>query len=287
MYRLKQAWDFISENRWIIFQFLFLLYLLVLSWMDIRSRKLSLWLLLAGVPVSVISGIFAADIPAVILTAGGAVGILFLIISRSTGEAFGYGDSILILVMGSFSRILEYPLSADCRVSSGSSFFSSNDGSERIYEKISIPFCAVSDSGVSGRNPDRRILNMEERKNVNGSTVVEMAYIIPLFLFFFVILIHTVFYYHDKVILSGAACETAAVSAQEKRRYGTREFDPEVFFTERIRGKLILLTVGEISITENDNETAVEVSAGRSFMKLNICQKAVAAEPEEVIRWVK
>ena len=27
---------------------------------------------------------------------------LFFIISRSTGEAFGYGDSILILVMGSF-----------------------------------------------------------------------------------------------------------------------------------------------------------------------------------------
>lgn len=188
---------------------------------------------------------------------------------------------------GKLSRILEYPISADRCFSSGSSFFISNDGSERIYEKISIPFCAVSDSGVSGRNPDGRILNMEERKNVNGSTVVEMAYIIPLFLFFFVILIHTVFYYHDKVILSGAACETAAVSAQEKRRYGTREFDPEAFFTERIRGKLILLTVGEISITENDNETAVEVSAGRSFMKLNICQKAVAAEPEEVIRWVK
>ena len=75
---------------------------------------------------------------------------------------------------------------------------------------------------------------MEERKNVNGSTVVEMAYIIPLFLFFFVILIHTVFYYHDRVIRSGAACGTAAVSAQEKRRYGTREFDPEAFFTERI-----------------------------------------------------
>ena len=162
MYRLKQAWDFISENRWIIFQFLFLLYLIVLSWMDIRSRKLSLWLLLAGIPASVISGIFAADIPAVLLTAGGAVGILFLIISRSTGEAIrrqhpdpGHGK---------LSRILEYPISADCRVSSGSSFFSSNDGVERIYEKISIPFCAVSDSGVSGRNPDRRILNMEDGK---------------------------------------------------------------------------------------------------------------------------
>ena len=105
MYRLKQAWDFISENRWILFQFLFLLYLLVLSWMDIRSRKLSLWLLLAGIPASVISGIFAADIPAVLLTAGGAVGILFLIISRSTGEAFGYGDSILITISGIFLGI--------------------------------------------------------------------------------------------------------------------------------------------------------------------------------------
>ena len=130
-------------------------------------------------------------------------------------------------------------------------------------------------------------MDFYRKKELKGSAVVEMSYIIPMILVLFVMIIHAVFYYHDKVILSGAACETAAVSAQEKRRYGTREFDPEAFLTERIRGKLILLTVGEISITENDNETAVEVSAGRSFMKLNICQKAVAAEPEEVIRWVK
>lgn len=128
---------------------------------------------------------------------------------------------------------------------------------------------------------------MGDRKNVNGSTVVEMAYIMPVFLLLFVILIHAVFYYHDKVILNGAACETAVVSAQEKRRYGIREFDPEGFFHDRVDGKLIFLTVREISITENSEETAVEVLAGGSFMKIKICQRAAAAEPEEVIRWVK
>lgn len=33
------------------------------------------------------------------------MGAVFLLLSRITGEAFGYGDSILILVMGSFLGI--------------------------------------------------------------------------------------------------------------------------------------------------------------------------------------
>ena len=102
MYRLEQIWNFINENRWILFQMLFLLYLLILSWMDIRRRKLCLKLLLAGFPAAVLSGVLAADIPAVLLIAGGAVGVVFLCVSRATGEAFGYGDSILILILGSF-----------------------------------------------------------------------------------------------------------------------------------------------------------------------------------------
>ena len=48
-------------------------------------------------------------------------------------------------------------------------------------------------------------------KYVNGSSVVEMAYIMPLFLGLFVILIHAVFYYHDKAVINGAAAETAVL----------------------------------------------------------------------------
>ena len=128
---------------------------------------------------------------------------------------------------------------------------------------------------------------MKGRKCVSGSAVVEMEYLIPAFFLLFVIIIHTVFYYHDKVILSGAACETAVVIAQEARRKGEREFDAEVFFRERIREKLVLLTVSEVNITDSGSEISVEVSARRSFMQLTIQQKAVKAEPEEVIRWTE
>ena len=126
---------------------------------------------------------------------------------------------------------------------------------------------------------------MKGRKCVSGSAVVEMAYLIPAFFLLFVIIIHTVFYYHDKVILSGAACETAVVIAQEARRKGER--DAEAFFRERIREKLVLLTVSEVNITDSGSEISVEVSARRSFMQLTIQQKAVKAEPEEVIRWTE
>lgn len=128
---------------------------------------------------------------------------------------------------------------------------------------------------------------MEERKWVNGSTVVEMAYLIPAFFLLFVLVIHTVFYCHDKVILSGAACETAAVTAQEARRKGDRRFDAEAFFRERIGDKLILLTVSDVSITDGESVVSVEVSAYRSVMKLAIQQKAVKPKPEEVIRWTE
>ena len=40
---------------------------------------------------------------------------------------------------------------------------------------------------------------------LRGSAVVEMSYIIPLFLGLFVLIVHTVFYYHDKAVMNAAA----------------------------------------------------------------------------------
>ena len=64
---------------------------------------------------------------------------------------------------------------------------------------------------------------------VKGSTVIEMAYIIPLFLGLLVLIMHAVFYYHDKAVLNGAAGETAILGAQAARRADT-EYDLESFF---------------------------------------------------------
>ena len=74
---------------------------------------------------------------------------------------------------------------------------------------------------------------------LRGSTVVEMSYIMPVFLILFLYIVNTVFYFHDKAVLNGAACETAVLSAQQKRMKEYGRYDMEEFFRERIHGKLI------------------------------------------------
>lgn len=128
---------------------------------------------------------------------------------------------------------------------------------------------------------------MKERKRVRGSTVVEMAYIMPMFLLLFVLVINTVFYFHDKVILNGAACETAVLGSQRARLKEKEKIDLEGFFMERIKGKLVWMTDVSISVSGGDKEVTVEVRAKRGGMSMSVCQKAVTARPEEMIRWKK
>ncbi len=100
MYRVGNMIFVIKENMWILYQVVFTGYLLFLSVTDIRKRKLRLGILLAGFPIVTAVRLISRDIPAAILLAGAAVGITFLIISKATEEAFGYGDSILIMILG-------------------------------------------------------------------------------------------------------------------------------------------------------------------------------------------
>ena len=55
--------------------------------------------LLLGLGVSGII-IEREDLVLYLVLAGAAVGVVFLLISKVTGEALGYGDSLLILVLG-------------------------------------------------------------------------------------------------------------------------------------------------------------------------------------------
>ena len=125
------------------------------------------------------------------------------------------------------------------------------------------------------------------KKCISGSTIVEMSYIMPMFLFLFIIVIHTVFYFHDKVILNGAAGETAVLGAQRARMKEKEEADLEEFFMDRIKGKLIQMTDVNVSVSEGKDEVKIEVRAERNRMSISICQRAVIARPEELIRWKK
>ena len=121
------------------------------------------------------------------------------------------------------------------------------------------------------------------KRSVKGSAVIEMSYIIPLFLGLFVLIMHAVFYYHDKAVLNGAASETAILGVQAERRADT-EYDLEGFFRERTSGKLIYMTDVDVSVAETDEDVTVTADAQRSFMKLQISQKALSVKPEENIR---
>ena len=62
-------------------------------------------------------------------------------------------------------------------------------------------------------------MDTKKMRWVSGNSVIEMSYIMPLFFSLFVIIIHTVFYYHDKAIIGGAAAESDVMGAQYFRRY--------------------------------------------------------------------
>lgn len=124
---------------------------------------------------------------------------------------------------------------------------------------------------------------------VKGSTVIEMSYIVPLFLGLFVLIMYAVFYYHDKAVLNGAASETAILGVQAERRADT-QYDPEDFFHGRVDGKLIYMIDADVTVSKTDKEIIVTASVQKSFMKLNISQKALIVNPEEKIRrmrWLK
>lgn len=101
MFTLGAA-GFAVENSRLLCRILFIIYMTVLSVIDIKWKKLPLLLLLSGTVFPVAEIIRGTELPLIVLAAGGTVGILFLAVSKVTGEAFGYGDSLLILVMGSF-----------------------------------------------------------------------------------------------------------------------------------------------------------------------------------------
>ena len=79
-----------------------ILYLFLLSLIDIKKRKIPIWGLIIGVAMSVLLQCIIRDKDFILIVSGAMTGIIFIVVSRVTNEKFGYGDSILILALGIF-----------------------------------------------------------------------------------------------------------------------------------------------------------------------------------------
>lgn len=77
-------------------------YLLVLAVIDIKTRRLPTWVLGVGALAALAYQAVWGGRTIVIWGSGAAVGLLFLGIGKVTGEALGYGDGILIGILGIF-----------------------------------------------------------------------------------------------------------------------------------------------------------------------------------------
>ena len=81
--------EMFSDYKWLICQTVFAGYMIVLAVMDIRWKKLSLMILLSGTVPLAAGFLCDREIHIILLAAGAAVGVIFLIISRVTEDSFG------------------------------------------------------------------------------------------------------------------------------------------------------------------------------------------------------
>lgn len=124
-----------------------------------------------------------------------------------------------------------------------------------------------------------------EQYKFRAVLTVELSYLFIILFSIFVIVIHTVFYYHDKNILQGAVNETAVLWAQlERRQDKYTDMSAETFCRERINGKLILFSGISVSVEQTEEEITVIVLAEKGFMKVSVQGTSTIMKPEDKIR---
>lgn len=122
-------------------------------------------------------------------------------------------------------------------------------------------------------------------KRWKASTIVEMAYLMPVILFMWMLVIFALFYYHDKNILAGAAYETAVVGSE--LAHEETEISEEMlteYFQERIHGKLLFFGRASVEVQGGQEEVHVKATASSKGLKLDIGRSAAVTIPEEEIR---
>ena len=122
------------------------------------------------------------------------------------------------------------------------------------------------------------------RKRVRGSFTVEAAIIVPVILFMFGILLHILFYWHDKNILMSTAHETAVFGSG---REGLAEIELEYYFFSRMEGKLLLFERVECTAYLREDEVIVSWDGSKDSMRTKGEYTISRTEPERNIRNIR
>lgn len=121
-------------------------------------------------------------------------------------------------------------------------------------------------------------------RNLRGSFTIEASLIIPLILFVFSVLLYTLFYFHDKNIVTAIAHETLAVGS------GREEVDEEElerYFYQRMNDRLLLFTQVDYEVSIDEEQIQMVCEAKKSNMVLKIESVMSRTAPEDYIRSVR
>lgn len=121
-------------------------------------------------------------------------------------------------------------------------------------------------------------------KRVRGTFTVEAAVIVPVILFVFGVLLHILFYYHDKNIAMSVAHETLAIGAG--REEWTKE-EMEAYFSRRANGKLLLFPSVDGVVEMQEEKIQIQCSARKGLFSFQTEYVIKRTEPENYIREVR
>lgn len=243
---------------------------------DIKYQKISTEYLLAGSCAAILYRALFGRMHWSVWVAGLGCGIVFLMISKWSQEGIGYGDSWMILNMGIFLGIwnllgmlmLAFFVAA---MAAGAGLWSGKW--EKDDKNVILSF---SSDRLSG---DIYMVKLK------GSTVVEMAYLMPVVLLCWMAVIFALFYYHDKNIIGGAAYETAIVGSEEWRwKKEIEDGKMEQYFQKRIENKLIFFDTVSVETAVVKDEFEVTAGAQKRKMRVSVKRSAALTVPEEKIR---
>lgn len=122
------------------------------------------------------------------------------------------------------------------------------------------------------------------KKSMKGSFTIEAAVIVPLILFIFGVLMHILFYWHDKNILFSTAHEVAALGSS---RTEMAEIELEYYFFSRIEGKLLLFERVECMTEVTEDKVSVSVDGSKGKMTTKVTYDMARTSPENYIREVR
>ncbi|HIW21471.1 MAG TPA: pilus assembly protein [Candidatus Dorea intestinavium] len=125
----------------------------------------------------------------------------------------------------------------------------------------------------------------KKRKKLKGSATIEMAVIVPLILGILMLIIFTIFYFHDKNIITASLMEVVMISANkdhDKAELTVAEIEDAI--AERIDDKCIFLQYSVEDIELSKEKIKVEVTAQKGRFKTRIYQSMPLLKPEKEIR---